>query len=193
MFPSQFSEFSLISYYLYNYSYAIIIKKSKEKGSKKMKIRFFGEIDINKDYYETTIHLKDRDIQLDLDLEEVVGKKDWILEYDEYISNLSSFKEKIEEKLNEDFDDWGLTKEWIDWHIEEFDKKDIEKLTEETEKTLPIDEKLFRVINLVRVGIYPKYEDYAVWDFMLDKKFSSQILVVITDNKGEILDITWES
>lgn len=25
-----------------------------------MKIRFFGEIDINKDYYETTIHLKDR-------------------------------------------------------------------------------------------------------------------------------------
>ena len=34
-----------------------------------MKIRFFGEIDINKDYYETTIHLKDRDIQLDLNLE----------------------------------------------------------------------------------------------------------------------------
>ena len=51
-----------------------------------MKIRFFGEIDINKDYYETTIHLKDRDIQLDLNLEEVIGKKDWILEYDEYIS-----------------------------------------------------------------------------------------------------------
>ena len=45
-----------------------------------MKIRFFGEIDINKDYYETTIHLKDRDIQLDLNLEEVIGKKDWILE-----------------------------------------------------------------------------------------------------------------
>ena len=61
-----------------------------------MKIRFFGEIDINKDYYETTIHLKDRDIQLDLNLEEVIGKKDWILEYDEYISKLSIYKEKIE-------------------------------------------------------------------------------------------------
>ena len=108
-----------------------------------MKIRFFGEIDINKDYYETTIHLKDRDIQLDLNLEEVIGKKDWILEYDEYISKLSIYKEKIEEKLNEDFDDWGLTKEWIDWHIEGFDKKDIEKLTEGVDKNLPIDEKLY--------------------------------------------------
>lgn len=158
-----------------------------------MKIRFFGEIDINKDYYETTIHLKDRDIQLDLNLEEVVGKKDWILEYDEYISKLSTYEEKIEEKLNEDFDDWGLTKEWIDWHIEGFDKKDIEKLTEGVDKNLPIDEKLFRVINLVRIGIYPGYEDYAIWDFMLENEFSDQILVVVTDNKGEIVDITWES
>ena len=143
-----------------------------------MKIRFFGEIDINKDYYETTIHLKDRDIQLDLNLEEVIGKKDWILEYDEYISKLSIYKEKIEEKLNENFDDWGLTKE---------------KLTEGVDKNLPIDEKLFSVINLERVGIYPGYEDYAIWDFMLDNEFSDQILVVVTDNKGEIVDITWES
>ena len=112
---------------------------------------------------------------------------------DEYISKLSIYKEKIEEKLNEDFDDWGLTKEWIDWHIEGFDKKDIEKLTEGVDKNLPIDEKLFSVINLERVGIYPEYEDYAIWDFMLDNEFSDQILVVVTDNKGEIVDITWES
>lgn len=158
-----------------------------------MKIRFFGEIDINEDYQETNIHLGDEDIQLDLNLEEVLGKKDWILEYDEYVSKLSIYKENIEKKLNEDFDDWGLTKEWIDWHIEEFDKKYIEELTEGIDKNLPLDEKLFRAINLVRIGIYPGYEDYAIWDFMLKKEASNEILVVVTDNKGEIVDITWES
>lgn len=158
-----------------------------------MKIRFFGEIDINEDYQETDIHLGNLDIQLDLNLEVVLGKKDWILEYDEYVSKLSIYKEKIEKKLNEDFDDWGLTKEWIDWHIEGFDKECLEKLTEGVDKNLPLDEKLLRAINLVRVGIYPGYEDYAIWDFMLDREFSDEILVVVTDNKGEIVDITWES
>lgn len=158
-----------------------------------MKIRFFGDIDINEDYQEINIHLGDSDIQLDLNLEEVLGKKDWILEYDEYVSKLLAYKEKIENKLNEDFDDWGLTKEWIDWHIEELDKSVIEKITAETDKKLAVDEKLLSVTNLVRIGIYPGYEGYAIWDFMLDRKISNQILVVVTDNKGEILDITWES
>ena len=154
-----------------------------------MKIRFFGEIDINKDYYETTIHLKDRDIQLDLNLEEVIGKKDWILEYDEYISKLSTYKEKIEEKLNEDFDDWGLTKEWIDWHIEGFDKKDIEKLTEGVDKNLPIDEKFFSVINLERVGIYPGYEDYAISLYDFVKKNDIEDSVIFQDQTQKILDL----
>lgn len=158
-----------------------------------MKVRFFGDIDINEDYQETTIHLGERDIQLDLNLEEVVGKKNWVVEYDEYVSKLAIYKEKIEKKINEDFDDWGLTKEWIDWHIEEFDKPLIENLTKEVDKNLPIDERLLSVINLVRVGIYPEYEGYAIWDFMLDGDVSDEILVVVTDNKGEIVDITWES
>ena len=158
-----------------------------------MKIRFFGDIDINEDYKEVTIHLGEDDIQLDLNLEEVIGKKDWILEYDDYVSKLAIYKEKIEEKLNEDFDEWGLTKEWIDWHIEELDKSVVEKITTKVDKKLAVDEKLLSVTNLVRVGIYPGYEDYAIWDFMLVGEVSNEILVVVTDNKGKILDITWES
>lgn len=158
-----------------------------------MKIRFFGDIDINEDYQETTIHLGERDIQLDLNLEEVLGKKDWVVEYDEYVSKLPIYKEEIEKKLNEDFDDWGLTKEWIDWHIEELDKSVIEKITAETDKKLAVDEKLLSVTNLVRIGIYPGYEGYAIWDFMIDGEVSDEILVVVTDSNGEIVDITWES
>lgn len=158
-----------------------------------MKLRFFGDIDINKEYHETKIHLNDRDIVLDLNLDEVIGEKDWVLQYDEYVSKLSVFRERIEEKLNEDFDEWGITKEWIDWHIEELDKQDIERLITGIDPKLPVDEKIFTALNLVRVGIYPKYEEYAIWDFMLDKKISNQILVVVTDNQGNILDITWES
>ncbi|WP_300342975.1 DUF2004 domain-containing protein [Fusobacterium sp.] len=158
-----------------------------------MNIRFFGNIDLNEDYHETEIHLLEKNISLDLNLEEVLGKKDWILEYDEYVSKLSSYKENIEKRLNEDFDDWGVTKEWIDWHIEEFDKSTVEKLVKNLDNNMQLDEKLLTRVNLVRVGIYPGYEDYAIWDFMLDEKISDQILVVITNNRGEILDITWES
>lgn len=158
-----------------------------------MNIRFFGNIDLNEEYYETDINLLDKKISLDLNLEEVLGKKDWILKYDDYVSKLLNYKEKIEKKLNEDFDDWGVTKEWIDWHIEELDKDTIEKLVKDADLNMQLDEKLLTRVNLVRIGFYPGYEDYAIWDFMLDEKISDQILVVVTDNNGEILDITWES
>ena len=55
------------------------------------------------------LFIKDRDINR-FEFRRGNRKKDWILEYDEYISKLSIYKEKIEEKLNEDFDDWVLLK-----------------------------------------------------------------------------------
>ncbi|MSS60775.1 DUF2004 domain-containing protein [Fusobacterium sp. FSA-380-WT-2B] len=49
------------------------------------------------------------------------------------------------------------------------------------------------MIKLRRIGIYPEYEDYAIWDYILDDEISDEILVIVTDKNGEIVDITWES
>ncbi|QNM15923.1 DUF2004 domain-containing protein [Fusobacterium hominis] len=153
-----------------------------------MKIRFFGEISLGGGEYEKRIHLDDRDIDLELYLEDVIGRKDWILEYDEYVSKIPFLRVEIENLLEQNFMNEGIVDEWIEFHIDELESKDIAIDSLDQEK-----DNLFDRLNLQRIGLYPGNDEYAVWDFMLDGNISDEILVVITDSSGMIVDIAWEN
>lgn len=159
-----------------------------------MDIKYFKNVDFNTDYLETTIEFQNREIQLDINTDVVLGKDSWIKEYEEYISKLEIFKEKIDKKIIEDFENNGITKEWVDFHLEELGEViEEEGLLKECDKKLSLDRQVFSIIKLNRIGIYPEYEDYAIWDYILDDEISDEILVIVTDKNGEIVDITWES
>ena len=159
-----------------------------------MDIKYFKNVDFNSDYLETTIEFQNREIQLDINTDAVLGKNNWVKEYEEYISKLETFKEKIDKEIIKDFENNGITKEWVDYHSEELMESIEENATlDNCDKNLPIDRQILSALKLNRIGIYPKYEDYAVWDYILDDEISDQILVIVTDKNGEIVDITWES
>lgn len=159
-----------------------------------MDIKYFKNVDFNTDYLETTIEFQNREIQLDINTDVVLGKNSWVKEYEEYISKLETFKEKIDKKIIEDFENEGITKEWVDFHLEELGEAiEEEGLLKECDKKLSLDRQVLSIIKLNRIGIYPEYEDYAIWDYILDDEISDEILVIVTDKNGEIVDITWES
>ncbi len=159
-----------------------------------MDIKYFKNVDFNSDYLETTIEFQNREIQLDINTDAVLGKDSWVKEYEEYISKLETFKEKIDKEIIKDFENNGVTKEWVDYHSEELMESIEENGTlDSCDKNLPIDRQILSALKLNRIGIYPKYEDYAVWDYILDDEISDEILVIVTDKNGEIVDITWES
>lgn len=159
-----------------------------------MDIKYFKNVDFNSDYLETTIEFQNREIQLDINTDAVLGENNWVKEYEEYISKLETFKEKIDKEIIKDFENNGVTKEWVDFHSEELIESIEENGTlDSCDKNLPIDRQILSALKLNRIGIYPKYEDYAVWDYILDDEISDQILVIVTDKNGEIVDITWES
>ena len=162
-----------------------------------MDIKYFKNVDFNSDYLETTIELQNREIQLDINSDAVLGENNWVKEYEEYISKLETFKEKIDKKIIKDFENGGVTKEWIDFHSEELMESIEENGTlDNCDKNLPIDRQILSALRLRRIGIYPEYEGeeyYAIWDYILDDEISDEILVIVTDKNGEIVDITWES
>ncbi|WP_410208916.1 DUF2004 domain-containing protein [Fusobacterium sp.] len=160
-----------------------------------MKIRFFGDVAFNRPYYETAVHLEDRDIEIDLNLDDVLGEKNWVFLYDEYISKVQLLRKDIEELIRKNFKGHGIVEEWLDYHIEELEISDekVDGLLSEKNMKLPLKNKLFSLLNLRRIGLYPGNFDYAVWDFMLDGDLSDDILVVITDIEGNVKEITWES
>ena len=75
-----------------------------------MDIKYFKNVDFNSDYLETTIELQNREIQLDINSDAVLGENNWVKEYEEYISKLETFKEKIDKKIIKDFENDGITK-----------------------------------------------------------------------------------
>lgn len=159
-----------------------------------MDIKYFKNVDFNTDYLETTIEFQNREIELDINTDVVLGKDSWVKEYEEYISKLEVFKEKIDKEIIKDFENNGITKEWVDFHLEELGEAiEEEGLLKECDKKLSLDRQVLSIIKLRRIGIYPEYEDYAIWDYILDDEISDEILVIVTDKNGEIVDITWES
>lgn len=159
-----------------------------------MDIKYFKNVDFNTDYLETAIEFQNREIQLDINTDAVLGENNWVKEYEEYISKLEIFKEKIDKKIIEDFENNGITKEWVDFHLEELGEAiEEEGLLKECDKKLSLDRQVLSIIKLNRIGIYPEYEDYAIWDYILDDEISDEILVIVTDKNGKIVDITWES
>lgn len=158
-----------------------------------MKITYFNEFDPQNDYAETTIILDGKEVELDLNCEEVIGSTDWIPEYEKYVVQLERIKKDILEYINNDFIEEGLTKEWITFHLEEIDEEYIDALLKNAEQFLNKEEQVLSLLRLRRIGLYPEYEGYAIWDFVLDDEVSDEILTLQTDINGNILNIAWES
>ena len=60
----------------------------------------------------------------------------------------------------------------------------------------PKEKLLLNKLRLIRVGLYPDYSEYyGIFDYSIDidGEPCNQLLVVKTDNNGELDHITWES
>ena len=69
----------------------------------------------------------------------------------------------------------------------------IREIYKNSEQFLNKEEQVLSLLRLRRIGLYPEYEGYAIWDFVLDDEVSDEILTLQTDINGNILNIAWES
>lgn len=161
----------------------------------KMDLTYFGEIEINspKDSNEGKVSIDNRLIELDLNFYNGVPKHDWVKEYEDYILNFLQHKNNVEAAFMSDYEDGEETKEYVDFHFEELDASEIDKVLEGTDTSKFKEERLLSALKLVRVGFYPGEENYAVWDYTIGRDITDMLVVVNTDNKGTIQYVTWES
>ena len=175
----------------------LIRNKNCDKTDKiqKRQIAYFGEINIKPsgEDIECEAILDRKKICLDLNFFESVPEYDWLNEYEDYASNLLQYKKAIDDYIVKDYNSNGKAKEYIDFHVEELDKSSINKILKKTESDTTIEKRLLSVLKLERVGFYPGDDDYAVWDYTIGKNVTDRLIVVVTDNNGNIKEITTES
>lgn len=155
----------------------------------------FGEIEINPpdEWSEGTVSIDNTPVSLDLNFYEGVPDHDWVTEYENYVNDLQQHKAEVDAAINADFQDQGAAKEYVDFHIEELDAPVIDEVLARTTPTLPKEERLLSALKLVRVGIYPGEENYAVWDYTIGSDITDMLVVVNTDSMGRVQYVTMEN
>jgi hypothetical protein len=160
----------------------------------KMNIPFFGELDINspEDYYETEIDFQNKKVDIDLNFDDALPEKKWFEDYINYANRLSDLYNYIKNEIKKYCPEDGIVKEYVDYHLQEL-PEEIEELLKTTDSSLPYEDKILSLIKLDRIGFYVDNKSYAIWDFSFGRDITDEILVIITNHKGDIEDITWES
>ena len=90
------------------------------------------------------------------------------------------------------FNNSGISREYIEYHTEEFDEQEIKLTLNEINKEKTIEEQLVSKIYIQRIGFYLNDNHFAIFDFYVNDEISDQILVVVIENDMSY-NITWES
>ena len=110
------------------------------------------------------------------------------------LENLKESIDKVKGFINEDFQTGDAVDEYITFHLEELFEEDLDELLKDTDKTLSQREQFFSLLHLERIGFYPECENHhTVFDFVVNRDFSDNLLVVKLKENGELDHITMES
>ncbi|MEN7547192.1 DUF2004 domain-containing protein [Rapidithrix thailandica] len=166
----------------------------------KYKLPYFEKIDLTQldEYYKVEIEQHGQKIGIDLNFE---GKKIESEIFDfikSILENIELEDSKNRTYIASDFkDEHGDTvKEYLEFHIEEL-AEELSEIMSFEDESKSHEEQLMEKLKLDRIGFYPdgKYgtESFVVFDYVVDRKLSDQIIVVNIDMEGKLLYLAWES
>lgn len=163
---------------------------------------YFEQITINnlKDYYSTEFELNNRYIQTDLNFENKIIGKNKIEQIETFLKSIADFDKRNKVYIEKDFnEESGETSDYINFYIDEFDENELSGIIDIENINTSKNIQLLNKLKLIRVGLYPdgKYgtDYFATFDYSIDIEGEpcNQLLVVNTDEKGNLDHITWES
>jgi hypothetical protein len=156
----------------------------------------FGELDTESldEYYDVDIDFEGRTIQLDLNFEEGSIDPKRLDLVKAFISGLSDYNTKNLVAIADDMEDGDTVEEYIDHHLAELAEEDLAQLVDKNNSKTSPQKQLLAKLQLVRVGLYPGSEEqFATFDYSIGQEITNYLVVLFTDENGELDYMTMES
>lgn len=158
----------------------------------------FGPIDPNEleEYYETEITFNGRQIQIDLNFENKIIELKQLETVQHFIDNIRIFDINNKGFINKDYndEDGDTVKVYLQHHLEELGTTELAALLPAGSKKPDHEKLLLQKLHLIRVGIYPDSVDqFAVFDYSLGEDITNYLVVLFTDENGNLDYMTMES
>lgn len=161
----------------------------------------FATFDLNSldEYYETQKTIQGGQIKVDLNFEAKSLKNDQLKTIQGFIENIDRFNNKNQTFIHDNLlSESGETANYLAFFLEELAEEIGQTIDLSQEKTTQ-EKALLKQLKLIRVGLYPdgKYNTshFGIFDYtiMINDLFHDQLLVVKTDEHGNLNEIVWES
>ena len=159
---------------------------------------YFGNLPTEnlEEYYDVDIELNGNEIQVDLNFEHQTVDALILDKVKNFIEKLEKFDELNKTYILNDYndEDGDTVKFYLEHHLEEVDKEELTKLVNFDDTITEPEQQLLSKLKLVRVGLYPDDEDnFAIFDYSIGEDITNYLVVINTDENGQLDYMTMES
>lgn len=158
----------------------------------------FGAIDPEdlETYYDTEITLSGASIEIDLNFENKTIDTKQLDIAKHFIDNIRIFDMNNKVHIAKDYSnpDGDTVKFYLRHHLEELGTEELSALLPRGSKAPEHEKLLLQKLHLVRVGVYPDSADqFAIFDYSLGTEITNNLVVLFTDENGNLDYMTMES
>lgn len=158
----------------------------------------FGELDPKnlEEDYDVDIDFNGQEIQIDLNFENnsIDTKRLDIVK--KFIENIAMFDEKNKKYIEQDYtdEDCDTVRTYVEHHLEEIEKDELSGLVDFDNQVINPKIQLMNSLRLVRLGLYPDSEEqFAIFDYSIGQDLTQYLVVINTDENGNLDYMTMES
>lgn len=148
------------------------------------------------EYYDVDIEFNGNEIQIDLNFDNKAIDIATMDKVKNFIENIEKFDNLNKTYILDDYNDeeGDTVKFYIEDHLEEIGKEELSTLINFDDKTIELEQQLLAKLKLVRVGLYPDSEDnFAIFDYSIGQDITNYLVVINTDENGQLDYMTMES
>jgi len=148
------------------------------------------------EYYTVNIEFDGDEIEIDLNFENKTIDTITMDKVKNFIENIEKYNKLNKTYILNDYNDevGDTVKSYLEHHLEEVEKEEISNLINFDDKTIEPELQLLKNLKLVRVGLYPDYEDnFAIFDYSIGVEITNYLVVINTDEHGQLDYMAMES
>ena len=158
----------------------------------------FGQLTTEnlEEYYDVDIVFNGNEIQIDLNFENKAIDIATMGKVKNFIENIEKFDNLNKTYILDDYNDeeGDTVKFYLEDHLEEIGKDELSTLINFDDTTIELEQQLLAKLKLVRVGLYPDSEDnFAIFDYSIGQDITNYLVVINTDENGQLDYMTMES
>ncbi|MBW3524369.1 DUF2004 domain-containing protein [Chryseobacterium sp. NKUCC03_KSP] len=165
---------------------------------KEYTLQHFGTLSTKnlEEYYVVNIEFEGDEIEIDLNFEKKTIDTITMDKVKNFIENIEKYDKLNKTCILTDYnnEDGDIVKSYLEHHLEEVQKDALSNLITFDDNTTEPELQLLKNLKLVRVGLYPDNEDnFAIFDYSIGVEITNYVIVIYTDENGQLDYMTMES